>query len=293
MRPTDAIPGNLPQPEDLLESPPGGVVDVDEDGSPTGILRERAVELVLAVMGSKSPEEKVKFISEGMKNCLKVGLTSVQTNDASSLSVYRKLQQENSLPIRIFLTPNYEELSAEDDGQSDSTSVSNATPQPYRPSCVPRSTAVIPGAVEGSSTLKSALSVVDYSTVESRLFVERVKIYADGSLGAETAALKKPLPSKRKRSEEVINQTDGDQSSRLMTDGSVTKDSDLDEDCAVESAHTGILTHSREDLTRMVTRARHLGMRVEVHAIGDAAAEQVRWVRLTFIPIFHSTLIVL
>lgn len=287
MRLTDDIPSTISPPEELLESPPGGVVDV-EDGIPTGILRERAVELVLAVMGSKSQEEKIKFISEGMKNCLRVGLTAVQTNDASSLLVYRKLQEEDSLPIRIFLTPNYEELSISEDGQPDSTTVYDSIPQPYRPSCVPCSTASIPGAVGRSSSLKSSSSAVDYSTVASRLFVERVKIYADGSLGAETAALKKQSPMKRKRREEVLVQADGDQSSLVVSDSSLSEVIISEEDCAVDSAHTGILTHSREDLTRMVGRARQLGMRIEVHAIGDAAAEQVRRVKSAFIPVFLS-----
>jgi hypothetical protein len=41
------------------------------------------------------------------------------------------------------------------------------------------------------------------------------------------------------------------------------------------SNHTGILVHKNKDLEDMISHARGLGFRVEIHAIGDAAAEQV------------------
>jgi predicted amidohydrolase YtcJ len=61
-------------------------------------------------MGKKSSEEMKSFITDGLNLCVKMGLTSVQTNDAESLSVYKELQNEDKLPVRVFLTPNYEEL---------------------------------------------------------------------------------------------------------------------------------------------------------------------------------------
>lgn len=42
-----------------------------------------------------------------------------------------------------------------------------------------------------------------------------------------------------------------------------------------DASHTGILVHQEKDLEGMIINARNLGFRVEIHAIGDAAAEQV------------------
>lgn len=174
----------------------GGAIDVNEQGFATGIVRERAVEPVLAAFSAyKSYEQSLQFVKEGLALCLQNGLTSVETNDAGCYSCYEKLNQENSLPVRVFLTPNYHELD--------------------------ELTKVIGGPVPLSST-------------KQKLAVERVKIFSDGSLGAETAAL---------------------------------KENDI--------SYKGILIHTKEGLQEMITDSSKRGFRVEIHAIGDAAAEQV------------------
>ena len=240
---------------DLLSSPPGGAIDRDGEGNPTGILRERAVELVLSIIGKKSLEELKGFISDGLALCSRKGLTSVQTNDIAALEAYRELQRHDALPLRVFLTPNYDELfhDSDDDINSDSCASSAALVEkqirPYRPNCMPASSAKVPESViDGGTGLDARMNsrttlppaIIDTSTASSRLVVERVKIYADGSLGAETAALR--------------------------TTGSPTE---------TDPGYSGILTYSKESLQGMVSHARGLGLRVEVHAIGDAAAEQV------------------
>ena len=267
--------------EPLLVSSPGGLIDLGGDGCPTGILRERAVELVVAVMGKKSPGELERFISEGLRLCSRMGLTSVQTNDVSSLAVYKKLCEGDSLPIRVFLTPNYEELAF--DEQSASPALTAIDLEPYRPACLPASSAKIllsnekqPSTVSGNTSTS-----VDYSTAESRLIVERVKIYADGSLGAETAALKKQKIS-------LVKDADGTnvehalcESSEAQGKGNEEENKDgvdafVPESMAENSVnYSGILSHTSSELKSMVSRARSVGHRVEVHAIGDAAAEQV------------------
>lgn len=80
-----------------LQTPPGGVIEVDEHGRPTGIVKERATELIAAAQQSQSAEsvseearavaleQKMRFIREGMALCARVGLTSVHTNDERSL----------------------------------------------------------------------------------------------------------------------------------------------------------------------------------------------------------------
>lgn len=68
----------------------GGEVEVAEaeagaaaGPSPTGIIKERACELVTAVLEPlRSDADRERYITEGLALCLRRGLTSVQTNDA-------------------------------------------------------------------------------------------------------------------------------------------------------------------------------------------------------------------
>ena len=269
--------------EDLepLESPPGGVIDRDSNGRPTGILRERAVELVLSVMNKKTDLEMKNFISEGLSLCAKKGLTAVQTNDANALSVYRDLQSQNLLPIRVFLTPNYEELI--DDCRkkypvdSENCTVNSRTSEeqlkPFRPSCIPPSSAAVSHSVIESDSRSNVK--IELSTAESRLIVERLKIYADGSLGAETAALRTvpgsgSVKKKSKNGLERFNTVIG------IDDVDDNNESIPPVPSMISQDYTGILTHTKTDLKDMVSHARDLGFRVEVHAIGDAAVDRVR-----------------
>jgi predicted amidohydrolase YtcJ len=127
-----------------------------------GILREAAVELVSRCFKGKRPEEVSRFIVEGLRSCLQNGLTSVQTNDEDAIDTYLTLQEQSQLPIRVFLTPTQQELLSRD-----------------RPLCplLPR-------------MLTESDAQGDLASGTARLSVDRMKIFADGSLGAETAALR-------------------------------------------------------------------------------------------------------
>lgn len=203
----------------------GGVIDLDAFGSPTGILRERAVESIISAIGVKTPIELERYISEGLTLCSRVGLTSVHTNDEGSYSVYKKLQNERKLPIRVFLTPNFTDLHKlpEEGGILGM--------KPFRPSSF---------RISKANSMNCGDEGVAYlDSIDSFLFVERLKIFSDGSLGAETAALRSP---------------DSEESRKSM----------------------GVLVHSNHHLQSIITEARHDGFRLEIHAIGDAAAEQVK-----------------
>ena len=264
---------------DTIESPLGGIIDRDSDGRPTGILRERAVELILTVMGKKSHSEMKSFISDGLSLCAKKGLTAVQTNDANALSVYRDLLAENSLPIRVFLTPNYEEVTLHDVrnlpiNMSTGSGIIEEQLTPHRPSCMPLSSASISKTTLSSANVivlgSSSSEEINFAVADSRLIVERLKIYADGSLGAETAALRK-APADIENQQESINETLSIINIDEIDDSAISAP-------AVSSEYSGILTHSKIGLQGMVSHARNLGFRVEVHAIGDAAVDQVgRW----------------
>lgn len=105
---------------------------------------------------------------------------------------------------------------------------------------------------------KGAVAYHDASNMHSRLLMERVKIFSDGSLGAETAALRVfPKPSA----------SSGADSASVSTS--------CDASAGFKSNEKGVLVHEKSALTSMLADAYRAGYRVEVHAIGDAAAEFV------------------
>lgn len=126
--------------------------------------------------------------------------------------MYRRLQSQGNLVCRVFLTPNHDDLALPESG----------------------------GGLGAAGPLRF-MRIADASSREAKLFIDRVKIFGDGSLGAETAALR----------------LEGD------SHGSSS------------GGHSGVLIHSPGALVDMVGSARARGYRLEIHAIGDAAAAQV------------------
>ena len=170
-----------------------------------------------------------------------MGLTSVHTNDEKSLHVYQHLQQTQQLPIRVFLTPNLSDL----DLSTDQGGVGECGP--FRSSTLLK------------DRVSPALSSEGLGECE-RLTVERVKIFSDGSLGAETAALRTAPPS-----------------DRSTTSTTAVPSTGFETNVIVESAanYSGILYYPDDTLCQQIKQAKSRGFRLEVHCIGDAAAEQV------------------
>ena len=148
----------------ILEAPPvvrGGEVQLDKEGRPTGILKEKAMRLVLDITPSMDKVMLKNLILQATANCLRFGLTSLQTDDFSGvkgnfrevLQAYRELDAEGRLPLRInkqLLLKNREHL-------EDFLSLG------YRTG-------------DGTPHFK----------------IGPLKIMGDGSLGARTAALRSP-----------------------------------------------------------------------------------------------------
>jgi predicted amidohydrolase YtcJ len=204
---------------------------------PTGVLRETAVEIMYAAMGSRahqSDEHKTTFLTDGLNLCVSNGITSVHTNDELCVKVYKQLQQSDKLPIRVFLTPYVTDLDV---------AVDNGGALDLSPVMDP---AFLTSAAVEDHGNKNSLA-----TGSSRLAIQRVKILADGSLGAETAALRRENPQ--------TIQT-------IQSNGGAQPD----------TKPKGILYYDDESLRSKILRAKECGYRVEIHAIGDAAAQQVR-----------------
>lgn len=133
-------------------SPPGGEIERDAVGEPTGILSERAMGLVLQRMPAPTPAEYAAMIGAAMRHQLSRGITS--TNDAGVapelLEVYRRLDEQGQLPSRV----NVMALRMVDGV--------GVVPLPSR------------------------------RTVTDRLRIDTVKFFADGGLSGATAALSVP-----------------------------------------------------------------------------------------------------
>jgi predicted amidohydrolase YtcJ len=183
--------------------PPGGQIDRDPSGQPTGILRETAADLTRRIVPNTS-ELRSKYIQRGLAACLESGVTSVQTNDWASWPEYVALNDGGKLALRVFLTIPAVEIGC------------NGSPP--------------------ANTVHSPL-----------LSCHRVKLFADGSLGASTAALSAPYVELHR--------------------------------CAGNHAHeevpsnSGLLLYTKEQLTSEIARSRAAGFRLEIHVIGDLAAE--------------------
>jgi len=82
--------------------PPGGAIDRDERGEPTGVLRETAMALVRSIQPPPSEHELERALIGGGRKCLALGITSVGEPgvDPRTVAVYRRLAIEEKLPLR-------------------------------------------------------------------------------------------------------------------------------------------------------------------------------------------------
>ena len=83
--------------------PPGGEIERDADGEPTGVLSERAMGLVLQRLPPPTAADYAAMITAALRHQLSRGITS--TNDAGVapdlLDVYRRLDADGQLPARV------------------------------------------------------------------------------------------------------------------------------------------------------------------------------------------------
>jgi predicted amidohydrolase YtcJ len=93
-----------------LEQPVGGHIDFDEQGEPTGILRERASGLVARHIPESGLKDYKRMFLKGAKEAIGYGLTSVQSDDLGDLGAaelklqaLKELVEEGKLPLRMNL----------------------------------------------------------------------------------------------------------------------------------------------------------------------------------------------
>lgn len=86
----------------LTSDPPGGKIDRDEWGEPTGILREGARDAVDKVIPKVTAAERRRALERALVEASEGGLTSVQDNSSwQDFLVYEDLEREGKLNVRI------------------------------------------------------------------------------------------------------------------------------------------------------------------------------------------------
>lgn len=184
----------------------GGIIDKDSDGKPNGILREMALTWFISRLPKPNKEQIRYLIDLGISETLKVGLTSLQTDDFDFfgfgicddlLNTYNEMVEKGELPLRM-----YEEVETPN--------------QKIMQSFFDR------GLRTGSGN--------DYFKIGP------IKLYADGFLGARTAA--------------------------------------LESEYSDDPGSTGVLVYTDEELNDLVMKAHSEGMQVAIHVIGDRALRQ-------------------
>ena len=180
--------------------PPLGVIERDADGSPSGTLRETAQEIMRATRGAQTHEHNVKALRAGISHLNTFGITSYI--DAwvglEDYQAYQEIDRAGDLTARVVTSLAYESGFAKHYGEEWEQ--------------------VLAGRNEFES---------------ERLNNDSVKLFLDGVLEGETAALIEPY---------------------LGMHGK-----------------TGDLILEPEALNAAVTRFDSLGLQVHMHAIGDRA----------------------
>ena len=90
------ITKNTPDPE-------GGLIERDEDGNPTGILKDNAMDLVFKVIPPPSLEENIEAALRALEEARKFGITSVQDlTQPDEFEAYKKILADGKLTCRIY-----------------------------------------------------------------------------------------------------------------------------------------------------------------------------------------------
>jgi predicted amidohydrolase YtcJ len=142
--------------------PIGGRIERDHEGNPSGVLVDRAMDLIERVLPQPSDAERIDALKAALAHMNSVGLTSAGDAGVSAkiVELYRELADRGELTVRIY--------------------------------------AMIRDTGEDFLALSKNGPLIGYG--QDRLSVRSVKLFADGALGSRGAALLAPYsdqPSQR------------------------------------------------------------------------------------------------
>jgi hypothetical protein len=82
--------------------PPGGIIDRDARGQPTGILRNKAIDLVYAHVPRPSPQTEDRAVLAAQQHLLALGVTAVHDMDTwESLAAVQRAHRAGRLKLRV------------------------------------------------------------------------------------------------------------------------------------------------------------------------------------------------
>lgn len=182
--------------------PPGGIIRRGEDGAPEGVVLENAVPLVMGRVPAPDEATLERTLTRIGRQLLEYGVVAVHDPGNVSPDVellafdaYARLSDEGRLPLRVHAS--------------------------VRPESLER--AIARGVRSGARLGEDA---------EGRARVGWLKLFADGTLGSQTAALLEPREG---------------------------------------SSDLGVFRQGSEELADLVRRAADAGIASQIHAIGDGA----------------------
>ena len=83
-------------------NPPGGIIDRDAHGEPTGILRNKAIDLVYAHVPKPSPQTEDRAVLAAQQHLLARGVTAVHDMDTwESLAAVQRTHRAGLLKLRV------------------------------------------------------------------------------------------------------------------------------------------------------------------------------------------------
>lgn len=83
--------------------PDGGLIERDEDGNPTGILKDNAMDLVFKIIPPPSFDENLAAALRAIEEARKFGITSVQDmTQPGELEAYKKIMEDGKMSCRIY-----------------------------------------------------------------------------------------------------------------------------------------------------------------------------------------------
>jgi predicted amidohydrolase YtcJ len=140
------------------QDPPGGRIERDAGGNPSGVLVDKAMDLVDKFIPAPSDAERRAALKAALAHMNSVGLTSVGDagDTAQGIALYKEFADQGLLTVRVY--------------------------------------AMIGGVAEDFAALSKDGPLIGYGN--DRLTVRAVKLFADGALGSRGAALLAPYSDK-------------------------------------------------------------------------------------------------
>lgn len=83
--------------------PSGGLIDRDEEGNPTGILKDNAMDLIFKIIPPPTLEENIEATLRALEGARKYGITSIQDmTQPGELEAYKQVMANGELSCRIY-----------------------------------------------------------------------------------------------------------------------------------------------------------------------------------------------